>query len=530
MTRLIIADQWPVRAWPENEANGLLLLTNPEWEKNIPADKLLTQARVLEGCGYDADTLHVLLNRLAHPIGMGYVLARYLHQEIKNENLVLDQVFVYADSVWAYGLLHRMTVFDADFQCSIHLKESPNREPESFMLPDYWLTMLRNQARKMQDSRTRTVVQVMPHTPPEQLVSGVVTCKNLGTTITETVDSVTHALNGGSLVVVDDGSDDPYTRDALENLACRIIRLNGDGVCAARNAGIEATDTPYILLWDGDDLIEPDFVKQAISLMETHPDVGAVYSWVRKFGAEQDIDIRWNFILPWGLCKNCGYALMMIRREAVDQCGGFDETMGNGFEDWELLLRLVENEWQCITIPEVLTHYRIQNDGMLRTMNRRKRAEQMAKIMDRHHALYERYASDIIQLCQNNTDFFQQHYNPALCSPTPAVDSTAAVNAFSRMFESLAKRGLEKVIILGAGKHTEKASKAFCKPRVNILAFADDKLAGTRFYGHPVISLTEADALNPDAVIISSDTRQHELVTIATERFHCQEIYPLYSI
>ena len=45
----------------------------------------------------------------------------------------------------------------------------------------------------------------------------------------------------------------------------------------------------------------------------------------------------------------------MIRKEALDRCGGFDISC-RAFEDWELFLRLVE-EKAPRSVPVVLSHY-----------------------------------------------------------------------------------------------------------------------------------------------------------------------------
>ena len=44
-----------------------------------------------------------------------------------------------------------------------------------------------------------------------------------------------------------------------------------------------------------------------------------------------------------GLYKeNCCPATHILRREAFERCGGYDENMRKGFEDWDFFLSILE--------------------------------------------------------------------------------------------------------------------------------------------------------------------------------------------
>ena len=97
----------------------------------------------------------------------------------------------------------------------------------------------------------------MDHSDRE--VAVVVPCHNLGRTVEETVDSVLAQTRlAAEIVVVDDGSEDVATRQALARLRrsrCRVLPIEHAGVAVARNRGAEATRAPYIVFLDADDVL-----------------------------------------------------------------------------------------------------------------------------------------------------------------------------------------------------------------------------------------------------------------------------------
>ena len=348
-----------------------------------------------------------------------------------------------------------------------------------------------------------------------KLLTITIPCYNSEKYMHKCIESLLPGGEDVEILIVDDGSTDAPTLQLLDSLdgrnRVRVIHTKNNGVSSARMRGAAEASGDYILFCDADDIIHHDFIHRTMAVLKACPDVGVVYSWLRKFDGTDSVEIKWDFDMPWGLCKNAGLSMLMVRSEALRNAGGFDSTMGNGFEDWEFLLNMVEHDWRVVSIPEPLWSYRIRSDGMLSGMTREKRAEQMGKIMDRHHPLYSQYADEIIRLCHANTDFFQMYSNPGLARMIPARDDIAATQAMGKALDLLARQGLRRVVVYGVGKHSRKALGALENPPVDILAFVDDAHSGKRFFGFPVITPQAAIKLNPDAVIVSSDTGQNAL-------------------
>lgn len=149
------------------------------------------------------------------------------------------------------------------------------------------------------------------------------------------------------IVVVDDGSGDG---------SCDVVRTLGDsriryfyrdhaGVSAARNFGVSKSKAPFIAFLDSDDLWLPDKVEAQLGFFESNGDVSICQSeeiWMR-YGrrvnpmAKHRKHSGWIFDECLPLCVVSPSAVMM-RREAFELLGGFDESLP-ACEDYDLWLR-----------------------------------------------------------------------------------------------------------------------------------------------------------------------------------------------
>ncbi len=87
--------------------------------------------------------------------------------------------------------------------------------------------------------------------------------------------------------------------------------------------------------------------------------------------------------------NNCSSSLM-FRRRRFDECGGYDETMKSGFEDWEFTIRLLEAGGRLAMVEEPLIRYRVVPDSS-NVVSMNQRTELYTAIMDRHPELFARH-------------------------------------------------------------------------------------------------------------------------------------------
>jgi glycosyltransferase involved in cell wall biosynthesis len=208
--------------------------------------------------------------------------------------------------------------------------------------------------------------------PANPRASVVVTCYNLGRFLPEAIDSVRRqTFSDFEIVVVDDGSTEPETADALRRVSgpdLRVVRTENRGLPAARNVGISLARGEYISCLDADDAFEPAWLELSVARLDSDPGVGFVSHWLELFGDETCQWTPERTDLAALIDQNVFNGAALFRRELVEILGGFDESMRNGCEDWEFWIRVMTAGYRGATIPAVLHRYRRRPDSMSRRM------------------------------------------------------------------------------------------------------------------------------------------------------------------
>jgi glycosyltransferase involved in cell wall biosynthesis len=204
------------------------------------------------------------------------------------------------------------------------------------------------------------------------------------------------------LVLVDDGSTAPEAEHALaewERRGFTVIRTENRGIGAARNTGIAAGSGEFVIALDSDDRLAPTFLERTVAALDDAPEAGFSVPGVEVFGKVHGKRMPPEYDPVALLCSNVvgGYAL--TRRSCWEQVGGYPERPAadiDGFEDWSLLLSIVERGWRWAVVPEYLFHYRVRGDSMSAS-NRRpeRRAEVLRTFAEYHEELYRQHAVDV---------------------------------------------------------------------------------------------------------------------------------------
>lgn len=237
-------------------------------------------------------------------------------------------------------------------------------------------------------------------------VEAVITSFNQGTMILEAVHSLCdQTLQPARIIIVDDGSTDEASVQILKNIntlfdtavPIAVIRQPNGGVSAARNTGIRETKTPMVLVLDGDDKIKPHYIEQVRQLLYEDPLMVSASSWMHTFGVLDSI------VCPSGggiiefLARNCCPATHILRREIWETCGGYDETMRSGFEDWDFFLSMLETtpDAHIGIVTKPLIDYRTPPaSSNIKSMS--KRLELMRFLIEKHIRSYQAHITDAI--------------------------------------------------------------------------------------------------------------------------------------
>jgi GT2 family glycosyltransferase len=170
------------------------------------------------------------------------------------------------------------------------------------------------------------------------------------------------------VIVVDNGSSDDSIKRVTEQYPDVIVIEAGRnlGFASANNRALEKADGRYLLLVNTDAMLEKDCAAKLMSLMEDNPTIGMAgprllnddgtpqtsyeavptlatetlnRSLLKRLFPKRFPGKHRNLTKPESVEALIG-AVMMIRREALDQVGGFDEDYFFFLEETDLAVRM----------------------------------------------------------------------------------------------------------------------------------------------------------------------------------------------
>jgi hypothetical protein len=232
--------------------------------------------------------------------------------------------------------------------------------------------------------------------PPEPTIGVIVPCFRHGIFLDECIDSIkAQTLSPAQIVVVDDGSDDPETIEALGRLEkdpeLTVLRQpENAGPSTARNRGLGQLETSYVLSLDADDRLLPDALERMLAQLETAPqDVGFVYPHAQHFGNRSDYVQLPAYNLWLLMQENYCPAPALFDRRLFDETGvAYPEDIVVGHEDWDLILQLAERGVRGIHADGPTFLYRRQGFSRVNAVDYGPHAFQEA-IERRHPSLYD---------------------------------------------------------------------------------------------------------------------------------------------
>ena len=229
-----------------------------------------------------------------------------------------------------------------------------------------------------------------PGSAPE--VAIVIPCYRYAEMLPEAVASAAAQTWGNlRIVIVDDGSPDDTAAVAAELIAkfprrrVELIRQANQGLAAARNAGVRATQSELVLPLDADDRLEPNAVEVLVrELLDTGADVATPNG--RIFG-DMDKPLRTLPVTRRRLiANNCLVYSSMYRRSLFERIGGYG-PIKPGYEDWDFWLSALELGAKFTHVDAELFCYRKHGATMLSVADRHA-MRLFATIAANHPSLY----------------------------------------------------------------------------------------------------------------------------------------------
>jgi len=205
-------------------------------------------------------------------------------------------------------------------------------------------------------------------------ISVYIPAYNVARFLSRSIESLlAQSLRPAEILVIDDGSSDNSAKIAASYSAVTLIRHERNrGLAAARNTAFNRARCELVASLDADCVADPDWLASLVPHMNDAEVAGA--GGFLSEGVQVSLADRWrraHMPQEWGPgwirnpkflfgCNN------LLRKSAVLEVGGYDESMRTNGEDCDLSRRLRAQDWQLIYDPAArATHLRSDSIGSI---------------------------------------------------------------------------------------------------------------------------------------------------------------------
>lgn len=240
------------------------------------------------------------------------------------------------------------------------------------------------------------------------LLSVVVPFYNLGHYLDETIVSILNSTYKNlELLIVNDGSTDAYSLERLNHYRnhqhVKVIDKENTGLADTRNVGAQQAKGAFLAFLDADDKVVAEYYEKAIRILKQYDNVHFVGAWTQYFGGSKNIWPTFNPEPPLILTHNSiNSSSLVYKTNAFLSAGKNDQNFKIGLEDYESVIQLKSNGYNGVAIPEILFHYRVRKNSMIKKSTLSVRADYYTKIAQKHRNLFLDFNKEIELLNKNN--------------------------------------------------------------------------------------------------------------------------------
>lgn len=180
------------------------------------------------------------------------------------------------------------------------------------------------------------------------------------------------SLQPSEVVIIEDGKVSPELRTVINkwmehNSYTKIVKIEENcGLGRALSIGFKYCTYDIIARMDSDDTAVSGRFEKQISFLRTNPEVDVVggymreidrqssRSFIRKVPTEpEQVRSRARFRSP------LNHPTVMFRKESIENVGGYRDL--RSMQDYDLWVRLLNNNYTIANIPEVLVETEVEN-------------------------------------------------------------------------------------------------------------------------------------------------------------------------
>lgn len=210
------------------------------------------------------------------------------------------------------------------------------------------------------------------------LITVVIPVHDRADILTRTLDSIAaQRYRPLSLIIVDNASSDSSCEVAEKwadanrsgSLSVTLLSESRPGASAARNTGLVAVRSEYVMFFDSDDTMEPDHLERIAAILSRRPDIDLLHwgvacrtpdGWTTMKDSSNSSDILSEHLLHTTLST----IRYVVRTSFIRSVGGWNERLST-WDDYELGVRLLLAHPSILHLPGPPRVYALQWEDSL---------------------------------------------------------------------------------------------------------------------------------------------------------------------
>ncbi len=244
------------------------------------------------------------------------------------------------------------------------------------------------------------------------LISFVITYYSYADYLLEAVAAIgAQTYRNFELIIVDDGSPEKHVSELnfgeLDFPLKVITHETNKGLPEARNTGVKHASGELLVIMDSDDLIEPTFLQETLSVLKATGKDG-VYTQMQLFGVRNYL---WDneISLISLLAGEPGPVTFLMKRKVFEAVGGYNQTLPLN-SDHEFWVAALAEGMQFARVEKPLFKYR-KHESSLSHHYREKWWQAIPVLLEHHKEIYDAHYPEVMAYKERQFRKLEQQYD-----------------------------------------------------------------------------------------------------------------------